>query len=270
MKSMILAIAFFSSFLNAQTQSLKVVNFNFNYRNPSGEGNAAFFSMSKIQSDQSLQVQVERLDRDFHFSVSGSENQEYLFKNAPDLLVESESVSIKGLNLNLSDKLVFNLTSGSFLSKDDEFNLENLSLDCARDLSQSEVTDQLISGCTQRLSLKAGKFSSQEVIMGILNSVINDDHHGMSDKGKVGVNSLDLRINAGKFDLSGDVKADISGKVKSYGTISYNSSTGLLMLKISEVKFSILNVTGKVFEELKKNENEKMKVRQPYVYISLK
>ena len=88
--------------------------------------------------------------------------------------------------------------------------------------------------------------------------------------GGVGVSALDLKTNAGKYDLSAEVKAQVSGKVKSNGNMSYDASAGKLTLKISEVKFGFLNITGKVFDELKKQQSETLKVNEPYVYYSLK
>jgi hypothetical protein len=86
----------------------------------------------------------------------------------------------------------------------------------------------------------------------------------------VEVSSFDLRINGKRFDLSTDIRAQISGKVKASGQISYNSTQGLIVVKITEVKFGFLNITSMVFDELKKNESPRLKVREPYIYYQLK
>jgi hypothetical protein len=119
------------------------------------------------------------------------------------------------------------------------------------------------------MTLKSSKFQSQEAeesLAAVLSETISKAISG-SD---VTVNSVDLKTNAGKYDLSADVKAQVSGKVKSNGNMSYDPASGKLTLKISEVKFSILNITGKVFDELKKNESDKLKVKEPYVYYTIK
>jgi hypothetical protein len=82
--------------------------------------------------------------------------------------------------------------------------------------------------------------------------------------------SLDLRSVNGRFDLSADVRAQVSGRVRGNGTSSYDPASGVLTIRINEVRFSILNVTGQVFDELKKQESDKLKVRRPFVYLSLK
>ena len=84
------------------------------------------------------------------------------------------------------------------------------------------------------------------------------------------MSALDLRTQEGRYDLAVDIKAQISGKVKSYGMISYDQSTKVLTMKITEVKFGFFNLTDKVFQELKKNESPKMVVKKPFVYLDLK
>lgn len=126
--------------------------------------------------------------------------------------------------------------------------------------------DQLIAGCIQKMTFKTSRFSSQaeEGVMEALSSALDNT------KASLGINSVTLNATNGKFDLAAEVKAQISGKVKANGNVSYNATTGLLTLQISEIKFGLFSVRGKVFDELKKKESEKLKVREPYVYYSVK
>lgn len=252
------------AFAGAGNLAITVKNFNFNYTSPSGEGSATAFSRNQL-IDQGVFVRVEKVDQNFLLNVSGAETQEFVLENAPSFMTEAETMSVTGFNLGLGPQLTMNLSQGRFNSRNDSLKLDGLILNCNRDAAKTEVMDQLIAGCVQKLALKTSKFSSQaseEVLVKALSDV--------APLAAVGVKSIEMQINGGKFGLSADVQADVSGKVKGSGNISYDAASGMMTIKISEVKFSFLNITNKVFEELKKNENEKLRVSKPYVYLKLK
>lgn len=268
MKKFLVSIMLLSSFAHAESLELSVKNFNFNYKDPHGEGTASSFTRNKL--NEAVTVQVDRLDKDFKFLVSGAENGEFEFKNAPSFMTDAETMSITGFNLNLSSGLTLSMSAGRFESRSGSLKLDGLAVECARNAGQKDILDQLLTGCIQKMSFKTNKFQSQsdgDGLVEILNTTLET---ALADKSAVTINSINMNISSGKYDLSADVKAQISGKVRSSGNLSYDSVKGLLTVKISEVKFGILNLTGKVFDELKKKENDKLKVKQPYVYYSLK
>ncbi len=273
MKSLIVGMLLISAAATAQTApTVSIKNFNFTYQNPHGEGSATSFSRSSFKVDQGVTVAVDKIDKEFKLIVSGSENQEFEFKNAPSFMTEAETMVVSGFNLEVADRLTLNLLSGRFTSVKDELKLDNLNLDCARDVNQKEVMDQFINGCIKKMTLKTATFSQsgEEGLVSALKTAVENSLDDQSLLGNIGVSSLDLKTNAGKYDLSVEVKAQISGKVKSNGNMSYDPASGKLTLKISEVKFGFLNITGKVFDELKKLQSETLKVSEPYVYYSVK
>jgi hypothetical protein len=269
MKGFIIGAVLLNSYVVcAEPLNVNVRNFNFTYANPHGEGTATSFSRSQLFNEE-LKVTVDKIDKDFKLNVSGAETQEFEFKNAPSFMTDAQTMNVSNFNLTLQEKLNLSLASGRFNSPENSLKLDGLNLDCGRDVNQAEVMDQLISGCIQKMTLKSSKFQSQEAEE-TLAAVISETISKAIDGSDVTVNSVDLRTNAGKYDLSAEVKAQVSGKVKSNGNMSYDPASGKLTLKISEVKFSILNITGKVFEELKKKESDKLKVKEPYVYYTVK
>jgi len=52
--------------------------------------------------------------------------------------------------------------------------------------------------------------------------------------------------------------------------VKYEAAAKKITVKVSEVKFSYLDVTSQVFDELKKQESESVKVSKPYIYITIK
>lgn len=268
MKSLLFCCLFFSGMVHAQSVQVKVTNFNFTYHAPYGEGSASSFSRSF--QNEGVSVKVEKVDKDFLLSATGSENQEFVFKDAPSFLTEAETMDVKNFNLDFTQALALSLDSGRFNSSDDNLKLDALKLSCNRDLSLAKEMDQVISGCMKKMSLKSSRFASESVKSGLTKIIGEALSNSTLDKGDIKINDLDLQTKNGKYDLEAEVKAQISGKVKSDGNMSYDPSKGLLTLKISEVKFGFFNITGKVFDELEKNESEKLQVKKPYVYYSIK
>jgi hypothetical protein len=270
MKNVILGIALLTTFNQVQAFTINVTDFNFNYKNPHGEGSASSFSRSSKAKQGEAQVIVDRFDRDFKFSVSGTETQEFELKNAPSLMTDAETMSVGGFNLNISEQIDLSLNSARFTSKDDVLKLDGVALNCLRQAESKEIMDQLILGCIQKLNFKVSKYSSQQVLNSfqtILEEAVGENPF---EKNNLSVSSVALKANAGKYELSADVKAQVSGKVTSKGNFSYDPTNGIIAIKISEVKVAFLNITSKVFDELKKNESEKLRVKQPFVYISIK
>lgn len=269
MKKFLVAMMAVTSLSHASAFTVNVSDFNFDYKNPHGEGSAATFSRS-TKSQAGVQVIVDRIDKDFKFAVTGAENQEFELKNAPSVMTEAEAMTVSGFNLNVSEQVDMSLQSARFTSKDDILKLDGLSLNCQRAPESKEVLDQFILGCIQRLNFKVKKYSSQELLKSL--AYVLEEAVGVTElqKGNLSISSVALKVTNGKYELSADVKAQVSGKVTSKGSFGYDTGTGVLSIKISEVKIAFLNITSKVFDELKKNQSEKLKVKEPFVYLTVK
>ena len=245
-----------SASAQASALQIKVSDFNFEYRDPRGDGVASSFHMDKQREAQSVAVLVDKVDDNFSITVSGAQEGRYELKGAPSFMTEAKSMHIVDLDLSFDSEANLSVASASFVS-DDELSLRNFTLSCAR--SQAvEVMDQLLEGCIQKMRLRSNKFSSNSLTTLVQKTM-----------GGIGVNDLDLNVSGGKLDLSAQIKAQISGKARAKGNISYAAHEKKLTVKLSEVKFGILNVTSQVFDELKKNESAQMKVQKPYIYLFL-
>jgi hypothetical protein len=153
---------------------------------------------------------------------------------------------------------------------DDELHLKNFTLNCNKDLTQAAAENQLILGCLQKMTVKSQSFSQAALDDGLVKALTGAFQNVAGSRGNLTIKSLDFKVNGGKYNLDADVKAAMSGHAKSNGNMSYDPATGIMTVKISEVKFGILTVTGMVFDELKKNENDRMKVKQPNVFYKIK
>lgn len=260
MKILLLSVLL-SSAAMAQVSKVDVKNFNFNYHAPLGDGVADSFSYEKLVNAQ--KVEVEKVNGEFKILLEGVENQELTFKNAPALISDAESISLKAFNLSFAERFALSISSAEFNSPGKIVELSNLNLSCDRVASFPEIIDQMISGCLQKMSFKAGALSTdgEGLDQAFIQAV---------EKSAMGVKNVDFKVNGGKFEMGAEIKAQISGKMKGNGTVKYEAVARKLTVKVSEIKFGILDVTSQVFDELKKQESDSIKVSKPYVYITIR
>lgn len=274
MKTLLMGLFLVVNYAHAGNFTVTVQNFNFSYQNPIGQGSATYFNREPVAKDTSgVEVIVNRNGEDFILSVSGAYNQDFQLKSAPSFMTEADHMNVERFDLVLNDQFVLGLEAGQFESTKNYLGLEGLTLQCARETSLQKEVDQLVQGCINYGRMKVGKFVSKDMdnlIGELTQALIAAATEGLVDKSSIGVNNLDLKINSGKYALSGEVKAQMSGKIKSSGNLAFSASDQVLTIKINEVKFSFLDITSKVFDELKKKESDKLKVAKPYVYFSLK
>jgi len=252
----------------AQDVRVKIEDFSFNYSDPSGSGEATLFQHNQ-KTLEGVQVGVEKIGEAMNFKVTGSENHEFTLEKAPDVVMKAKTITVDDLDLTYEDSLSFSLIEGEFVGED-ELHLKNFKLNCNKDLTQVAADNQIIFGCLQKMSVKSQSFSQSAVEDGMVSAFTSALKSVAGSRGDLAIKSLDFKINNGKYELGADVKAQMSGRAKSNGNMSYDPVSGIMTIKISEVKFGILSVTGMVFDELKKNENDRMKVKQPNVYYKVK
>lgn len=252
----------------SQDVRVKIEDFSFNYSDPSGSGEATLFQHNQ-KTLEGVQIGVEKIGEAMNFKVTGSENHEFTLEKAPDVVMKAKTMAVDTLDITYEDSLSFSLIEGEFVGED-ELRLKNFTLNCNKDLTQVAADNQLIFGCLQRMSVKSQSFSQTAVEDGMVNAFTNALKSVAGGRGDVSIKALDFKIQNGKYELGAEVKAQMSGKAKSNGNMSYDPESGIMTIKISEVKFGILSVTGMVFDELKKNENDRMKVKKPNVYYQIK
>jgi hypothetical protein len=248
-----------------QVERLDIKNLNFTYRVPLGEGSADSFS---YQVKSSQRVIVEKIGEDFKFAFSGVENREFLFENAPLVMKNAEEMRVNKFNINLDNSLSISTELASFISPDASLDLNSLSLRCNRLGAAGELSMELLLGCIDKMSFTLKSFDSMNSFA--LEKAIARVLTRRGSKQGLGLRNVGLTVNKGKLDLRGEVKAQLSGRVSALGNISYDSSNQKLVFQINSIKFGILDITARVFDELKKEENDNLKVNRPFIFISVK
>ena len=270
MKKIIFILGLCSVNAIATVPNFDIQGFNFLYNDPHGTGTASSFSYGTAKvDDDGLKVDVEKNVQDFNIHVTGAETRDFQLKNAPKFMVEAQTMDLRNFSANSATRVAINLDYARFISAQDSLELKNFSISCDKALASAE--GEFIQGCIQKMNLKSSSFSSSstsETKSAI--TVFSDSLIRATQSKSLTIKAIDLKSVNGKFDVVADIKAQISGTAKGNGNLSYNEVTKILTVKISDVKFGILNVTSQVFDELKKQESATLKVSKPYVYYQLK
>jgi hypothetical protein len=251
-----------------QVSQGQIKNFNFNYQAPLGQGTAESFSYESRFSQQQ-NVLVEKVGENFLIKLDGVEEREIVFNNPPELVKDAEAIHLKNFNLTLNETASLSMSKAIFSSPDKELDLSSFNLNCNRFSGHEELMDQIIAGCLEKMLVKAGGFNSRAE-QGIEQALTKAIDASFDAKQSVGVKNMNFKITAGKFDLSAEIRAQISGKAVGNGTIKYDQPTKKLTVKLNQIKFGILDLTSKVFDELEKQENTNLQVKRPYIYFTIK
>jgi hypothetical protein len=120
--------------------------------------------------------------------------------------------------------------------------LSRLSLDCRG----SAVAVEPVDACLQYTRFLLGSVSS-------------------SKKRRVDVGDIKLNINAGKATFEARIGG--IGKVNGEGSATHDAANKIISIRVSKVKYGLIDITGQFFSELEKNESETLVVQRPFVHV---
>lgn len=230
----------------AQFPITNIENFTGNYAEPSGEATATNFSYETINFGKNPVFTVER---QAGFINLRTPDKEFTWENPPAFIDELNTLNWQNIRLN-SDDNHFSLNVPRFNGNSDEasFSTSNLSLNCAHAGNQyQDLASELLDACLNNsadLSTSAISFSNAR---GTTLSRLNFD---------IRKNKLNFSVNVGVT-------------VKGDGQVWYEHGNKMIRIKIDRAKAGFLNVRGKLFNELKALESNKIRVHEPWIEIEL-
>lgn len=216
-------------------------NMNLQYSNGSGTASAerAFFHVAEETydfTDASFdiswgagQLVIERPADNFRFTVE------------TDFLKDVLTARVTALNFEaVPGKVVFGVTSAELDKVKDDMSLGLTSLLC----QSAARSPSPIDACIDYTRFSAKKIKTEDVE----------------------IKDASVAITRGKLDFAVDVMS--IGKIKGEGSAAHDSANKVVALKITKVKLSFIDVTGRFFGMLEDMKSESIRVERPYVYIS--
>lgn len=231
------------AFSQTALPTISIKNFTGSYADPEGSATADYFLYEETEFKTNSEFLMFKQAGVFFLKTPDDEIE---LDKMPEQINELRDLSFSGINIETNSKLIsVSIPKLRGTTVDKKVELENFSLTCSGDFSDSEAKEAVLDICfNKKGSVDLDKF----------------------DSGKDQMRYLSVDVVNNKLNF----RAKVSGvTAKGWGTSQYIASENKIVLKINKVKVGILNVTGKFFGELSKQENESVIVNRPYIEILL-
>ena len=86
--------------------------------------------------------------------------------------------------------------------------------------------------------------------------------------GIISADSVSLKVESNKFQLSGNLIDPIQGTAKIKGVSNFDLAKNELVIEIQSAKLEILNIRSRLFKELKKIKSKKITIREPFIIVT--
>lgn len=222
----------------AQVPSINVENFKANYTQPTGSGSADNFVYEgqSYGNEFNLEIQAGEL------VLRSDTGEEFNLNSIPAQVSEWKKLMVEKVDLQTSMEKIFlrsqriEYTDG----EDKEGYISSIKVDC--ETLQKGIMESALDMCLNN------KMTFYVPFVG-----------GLS------LNNINIWTDNNKLNFS--IKNGVW--IKGYGAIFYEEANKKIRIRIDKAKTGFLNVTGKVFSELKALENDFVSVNRPWVEISL-
>ncbi len=225
---------------------IRLKGLNLDYSAPNGSGELSLYIGPSLLED-SLKFELVKNEKTLDVSLPGIQYK----MEIPGFLKKAQEIEISDFNLEVSrQKALVTLEKYYALKEDESQVLEDATVSCeAQSVSESgqKMMEDILHACIERGLIKFYSFKEKKFEM---------------------VN-LEAQISNGTLNITGQVFSSINGKMKLEGAIEYLKEEKKIRLRADKVKFGILSVKKRFFQEMKELESENFKVQEPYLYYSI-
>lgn len=221
----------------AQIPTINVENFKANYVQPRGEASADTFIFEGEDYGKSFELDIQAGGL-----ILTTEYEQFRLDGLPAQVSEWKNLTVNKIDLKTNENSIF-LRSDRIEykdSKDKEGYVSSIKVDC--ETTSKSVIDSALDMCLNNKMTFYVPFI-----------------------GGVSLNNINIWTNNNKLNFS--LKNGVW--IKGNGAVFYEEAKKLIRVRIDKAKTGFINVTGRVFGELKALENDFIKVNRPWVEISL-
>lgn len=252
----------FSSFANLD--KIKIQNLDLDYALPVGAGTVEKVGIGLGIAPQLHEVMVYRTEAGFDLQSS---LLDFSWMEPPTLIYNLQALSVSGMNLSAGEKkhsLVAKKIQARLDEKED-FKAYEISLDCFGD-AQGKLNQRLLLDCRNQMEFKIKKF---DVPIDFLFYKLTEDLPA-SEEIDIPAENVVLKINQGDLYLQVYLKFWIKAGLRFWGHLQFEDDFQTLALRVDEVKFGYVPVTGLVMKKLKELiKHPDVEVNPPWIKMKL-
>jgi len=217
--------------------SIEISNFNAQYSAPSGVASSEkfFYNSEDYGNNMSVELQAGEL-------ILTGDHHDITLSNLPEQVKNWKNLTVQRVDLTTNQRSIellserIDYTNG----EDEQGYITGVDLKC-NTISKSLVNSIADMCLNQKMSLYIPYIKG------------------------VSINNINFWATNNKMNFSIKNKVWIKG----YGAIFFDETKQMVRIRIDKAKTGFINVTGKVFSELKGMENDFIKVNRPWVEITL-
>lgn len=237
MKNILLILfSLFISYGYGAIPEINVENFKANYLAPSGDASADTFIYEGMNYGNNLSIEIQAGEL-----VLNADNEEFRLSKLPSQITDAKSLKVEEINLQSNQQFI------ELVSKRIDF-------------TDGEDNEKYITGINVKCE-STSKFY-QDALDLCLNQKLT---FYLPFLNGLAINNINIWGNYNKLNFSFKNKVWIKG----HGALFYEKNTNMIKIRIDKAKTGFINVTGKVFAELKAMENDFITVNRPWVEIQL-
>jgi hypothetical protein len=248
---------------NADLTTVKITDFTGSYKKPDGRATATQLVIPTSEKSK-IEITVEGIENGYLLKYG---ENEFEFKNPPKMINNIHSGNWKGVNfVTQGNTLNAKIDSLYSIVEDSDTNLSGFSAKCNEAREFESYGHQLLDACltNSTFTINYLKTESSRKVLNIL-----EDIPGARASTTI-VKNGSININSNSFKINAKIDIGMSAKVKIEGTSEFQVDKNRVAIRIDKAKASFMNIRNKIFTELKKSENETLKVQKPYIYLLLK
>lgn len=260
----------------AELPDLSIDQFQGDYRSPSGSGFADTFNLPApdgFAQSKNITIRIEKTQTGYNLTTP---DHLYDWSDAPSVLMDLETAQWSGVKVSsYTQEFLTAADSLSLNDKTQQLSFNDFFLNCKLITpSHSTFTHTLLEACLNgQTSLKLKYFKKFDKTKGAP-SLYQDlmmalTPYEIAPLAETLVENVGLSIKDQSFKAELTTKVVFNTTVKMNGKIYYQNEKNQIRLRLDSARAGFLNVLSKVFDQLEKNQSEKLIVQRPWVTIIL-
>lgn len=260
----------------AELPRIDIDQFRGDYRSPAGSGIAQRFDVPGFAHSKALKnisIGIEKTQTGYNMTTP---DHFFEWSDAPSLLMNLESAQWSAIGVKSSPQSFVTKAQSLNLNREkDQINFRNFLLDCKLTKpSHPSFSQTFLEACLNGQS-RATLTSFQKTDKSATTSKLLQDlmmavtPYEIAPLSQTTVDDVEIKINRQSFEAQLTTKVVFNTTVKLDGMVYYENDQNRIRLRLDKAKAGFLNVLSKVFEQLEKNQSDKLIVQRPWVTIIL-
>jgi hypothetical protein len=251
----------------AKLQNLTVVDGNFSYVKPFGNGDVQKIQLGISKSDVVGPYPIS-ITREANALTLKTEYVDFSWLDPMDFFHDMEKLYMEKGNVQIGYNKHFLNTPNVIFQPDKkgEFRMQGVDINCEGLSVALAIEDRLTDDCVENLKARIirlempDKSLFMEVVRALPEVPAEED---------IPAWDFDLLIDKGDFKLDFRVKYVITAGVYAWGHVQFENDRKVLAVRLDRVKYGYLGVTHLVFKKLRELNRPDIIVEEPWIRVRL-